>query len=238
MNDTQKCGTSKSACSCRHTQNQTYGVIFDMDGVLVDSYRPHLESWQLTAREYNLEITEPQFARYFGYTSREIIHAVWGDAFTEDRIRQFDRRKEAIYRELVHKDIPAVPGLHALLKSLAADGAKMAVGSSGPIENINLVLDRLGIRKYFSALVSAHDVTVGKPNPEVFLKAAEKLKISPACCVVIEDAPPGIQAAHAAGMKCIGLTTSHSSERISIADLIVENLLQIKPFIINSLIKS
>ncbi len=201
-----------------------YGVIFDMDGVLVDSYRPHLESWQLTAGEYNLEMTEPQFARYFGYTSREIIHAIWGDAFTDDRIRQFDRRKEAIYRELIHKDIPAVPGLHDLLKSLAADGAKMAVGSSGPIENINLVLDRLGIRNYFSGLVSAQDVTAGKPNPQVFLKAAEKMNLLPARCVVIEDAPPGIQAAHAAGMKCIGLTTSHPEERISAADFVSANL--------------
>jgi beta-phosphoglucomutase len=195
-----------------------------MDGVLVDSYRPHLESWQLTAREYHLAMTEPQFARYFGYTSREIIHAVWGDRFPEDQIPQFDRRKEAVYRELIQKEIPAVPGLHDLLKSLAADGAKMAVGSSGPIENINLVLDHLGIRNYFSGLVSAHDVTAGKPNPEVFLKAAEKMNLSPACCVVIEDAPPGIQAAHAAGMKCIGLLTSHPSERVSAADFITENL--------------
>jgi beta-phosphoglucomutase len=201
-----------------------YGVIFDMDGVLVDSYQPHLESWQLTAREYHLDITEPQFAHSFGCTSREIIHSLWGDTFTDDQIRQFDQRKEVIYRELIRKNIPAVAGLHGLLKSLADDGAKIAVGSSGPIENVNLVLDTLGIRNYFSAIVSAHDVRAGKPNPEVFLKAAQKLCLSPGQCLVIEDAPPGIQAAHAAGMKCIALTTSHPPDRIAAADTIVKDL--------------
>ena len=208
-----------------------------MDGVLVDSYRPHFESWRQTAREYSLDMTEAQFGLHFGQTSREIIHQLWGDRFSDDQIREFDRRKEAIYRELIQQNVPAVPGLHATLKSLADDGAKIAVGSSGPIENVNLVLDRLGIRTYFHALVCARDVTVGKPNPQVFLKAAEKLQLPSACCVVIEDAPPGIQAARAAGMKCIGLMTSHPRERIAAADLITTDLTGIDAQKIRSLLK-
>jgi len=199
------------------------GVIFDMDGVLVESYRPHFESWRITAREYGKDMTEAQFARGFGRTSREIIRDLWGEV-PEAKILEFDRRKEAVYRELIREKIPAVPGVFELVSALATDGFKLAVGSSGPIENVDLVLDGLGLRKYFSAVVSARDVTKGKPDPEVFLTAAKKLGLAPNRCVVIEDAVPGIQAAHNAGMKVIALTTSHPKDKLVEADLIAADL--------------
>jgi len=208
---------------------KSYGVIFDMDGVLVESYRPHFESWRTVAREYGHHMTEAQFAGQFGRTSREIIHDIWGRSVSDEQILQFDRRKEAIYRDLIRNNIPAVPGLQDLLKQLKDDGAEIAVGSSGPIENVDLVLDGLNIRSFFSAVVSARDVKIGKPDPEVFLLGAQKLGLPPNRCVVVEDAPAGIQAAHSGGMKVVALTTSYPAERISDADLVCRDLRDLNP---------
>ena len=203
---------------------QTYGVIFDMDGVLVESYKPHFESWRAAAREYGYDITEEQFAHEFGRTSREIIHDIWGQDVDDNKIHEIDDLKENIYRDLIRKDVPATPGLYELLQELLDNKAKMAVGSSGPIENINLVLDSLKIRKYFSAIVSAKDVKKGKPDPQVFQLASERIAVDSSRCLVIEDAVPGIKAAHNAGMKVIALTTSHRAEKLSEADSIVKDL--------------
>ncbi|MFA5864429.1 MAG: HAD family phosphatase [Phycisphaerae bacterium] len=217
-----------------NNQKQPYGVIFDMDGVLVESYYPHFESWRSVAREFGHDLTEEQFAHEFGRTSREIIRDLWGKHFPEEHIPKFDHRKEELYRDLIRENIPAMPGLDDLLTALADDGAKMAVGSSGPIENIDLVLDGLKIRHYFSAIVSAKDVTVGKPDPQVFLTAAKILDIAPARCVVIEDALAGIQAAQRGGMKVIALTTTHSAEKLAGANLIVKDLRNLNPATIKS----
>jgi len=203
---------------------QTFGVIFDMDGVLVDSYRPHFESWRALAAENALELTEEQFARLFGRPGRTIITELWAGSVREDQVRSLDERKEYLYREIIRDHIPVCEGLIGLLEDLRTGGAKLAVGSSGPPENVDLVLDGLGIRTYFSAMVTGMDVTRGKPDPEVFLLAAERIAVPPARCAVIEDAPAGLQAAHRAGMKAIALTTSHPADRLSEADLVVAGL--------------
>lgn len=216
--------------------NGLYGVIFDMDGVLVHSYQPHFESWRVTAREYGRDLTEADFARQFGRTSREIIRSLWGESLSDDQIRAFDERKEVVYRELIREDIPAVPGVQDLLVALHEDGAKIAVGSSGPMENIDLVLDGLKIRRYFAAIVSGKDVARGKPEPDVFLTGARRIGVVPARCVVVEDAVPGIQAAHRAGMKCIALTTSHPRERVAEAEYIAADLREVGPQTVRALI--
>jgi beta-phosphoglucomutase len=218
-------------------KNKTYGVIFDMDGVLVDSYQPHLKSWQIVAKEFGHELSEQKFAQTFGRVSAEIIHTNWGMGISDDEIARFDRRKEAVYRDLIRDAIPAVPGLHDLLPKLAADDARIAVGSSGPIENVEMVLTGLAIKKYFNAIVSSKDVTRGKPDPQVFLTAAERLGVPADRCVVVEDAPAGIEAAHRAKMKVVGLTTSYSRDRISDADLICRDLSELSPEKIHTLLK-
>ena len=204
--------------------NRQLGVIFDMDGVLVDSYQPHFKSWRLAANQFDKTMTAQQFAAAFGQTSRQIIRQLWGQQITDQFIDEFDRQKEQLYREIISDDIPAVPGLLKLLEDLHATGAKMAVGSSGPPENVDLVLDKLDIRKYFRAIVTVRDVTRGKPDPQVFLIAAKKLNIPANRCVVIEDAPAGIEAAHRAGMKVVALTTSHQAEHLEKADLTLPDM--------------
>ncbi len=216
---------------------QQVAVIFDMDGVLIDSYVAHLRSWQVMARENGRAMTEEDFAATFGRTSREIIAAWDGADLTEDAIEQMDARKEAAFREIIDEDFPAMPGVEAMLDRLAAAGVAMAVGSSGPPENVELVVERLGRRDALGAVVHGMDVARGKPDPQVFLIAAERLGVPPDRCVVVEDAPQGIEAARRAGMKAIGFpSTGRTAEHLHAADRIIRALDEITPEAIRDLI--
>ena len=197
-----------------------------MDGVLVDTYRAHYRSWLELAEAEGLSFTEAEFAATFGRTSREIIAHLWGDDRYDDaQIAELDRRKEAAFRRMIEADFPAMPGAGELLRSLHNAGFRLAVGSSGPPENVALVLDRLEARDLFEAVVTVEDVTRGKPDPEVFLIAAKRLGVAPAACAVIEDAPAGVAAANAAGMASVGLlSTGRKPEDLAAADLVVRSL--------------
>lgn len=217
-----------------------YAVIFDMDGVLVDSYYAHFRSWLKMAEAARLHLTEADFARTFGRTSREIIAAYWsgGDRrYSDAEIADLDAKKEAAYRRIIETDFPAMPGVHRLLQSLHDAGLALAMGSSGPPENADLVLDRLHARPLFATVVTGTDVTRGKPDPQVFLLAAQRLGVPPARCAVVEDAPLGIAAAQAAGMTSIGLvSTGRTRGSLSAADLVVGSLEGLSPAIITKLI--
>jgi len=214
------------------------GVIFDMDGVLVDSYRAHWQSWHFMADELGKGLSEAQFVSTFGRTSREIISEHWGaGCLTAEEIAEFDWRKEALYRELVDREFPAMDGAIELIRALSADGYRLAVGSSGPPENVALAVERLGAGQFFDTLVTGRDVTRGKPDPQVFLLAAERLGVAPANCAVIEDAPVGIAAANAAGMASIALlSTGHTAESVKDAALIVNSLRELSPVRVATLI--
>jgi len=216
--------------------SKTVAVIFDMDGVLVDSYQAHFESWRQTARAHGLDMTQDQFASTFGRTTREIITALWGDHVSGDAVTLWDDQKELAYRQILDADFPAMNGAGALLASLQQAGFMLAIGSSGPPENVELVLEHLG-SDIFSGAVTARDVTHGKPHPEVFLKAAGKLNADPVDCAVVEDAPAGIEAARRAGMTAIGLTGTAPREKLQAeAHLVVDSLDELSPEIISSLI--
>jgi beta-phosphoglucomutase len=214
-------------------------VIFDMDGVLVDSYSAHWQSWHFMAEELGKGLTEEQFVTTFGRTSREIIAEHWGaNCLSPADIAEFDRRKESLYREIVARNFPAMDGASDLIQALSAAGFRMAVGSSGPPENVALAVERLGAKSHFQTLVTGKDVTRGKPDPQVFLIAAERLGVAPADCAVIEDAPVGIAAANAAGMTSIGLvSTGHTAESAAAAKLIVKSLRELSPERIGRLIE-
>jgi beta-phosphoglucomutase len=218
--------------------NDELAIIFDMDGVLVDTYHAHYQSWLAMAEPEGFRFTEEEFAVTFGRTSREIIAHFWGEGCLSDaQIAVLDEKKEAAFREIISADFPAMPGVHQLLKDLHDGGFAMAVGSSGPPENVELVLDRLGARRLFDSIVTGMDVTRGKPDPQVFLIAAERLGMPAGRCAVIEDAPAGIAAANAAGMASVGLTsTGRTRESLSAADLVVGSLEELSPKILRELI--
>lgn len=188
-------------------------AIFDMDGVLVDSYHAHFESWQRVAAEEGVVYTEKEFAWSFGRTSREIIRGTWGRAnLDEATITAIDTRKEALFREIIGRDFPVMDGARELLNELRLAGFRIAMGSSAPPENVALVLDRFGGPRTFDSVVNGMDVQRGKPDPQVFLLAAERAGVAPSHCVVVEDARPGIEAARRAGMASVALVSTGRSE--------------------------
>ena len=209
-------------------------VIFDIDGVLIDSYRAHLQSWQQVAHRYGREMTEESFSSTFGRTSREIIRALWNElALSEEEIESFDQEKEAAFREIVTTDYPWMAGAEDLIAALFGAGYRLAVGSSGPKENVQLMLSQLTEREWITSAISGSDVTYGKPHPEVFELAAKKIDVSPNRCVVIEDATAGITAANAAGMVSIGLaSTGHRREEYAEANHLVAHLSELSPAVI------
>ncbi len=211
------------------------GVIFDMDGVIVDSGPAHLASWQQLAAENGLEVTDEQFAETFGRPSREIIRLRWADRLPDDEaqrdaaVRRLDDRKEAIYRDIIRGQVPVMPGALELMRALDGDGWRLGIGSSGPPANVKLVVEELGLGSLLSGTTDASDVTRGKPDPEVFLIAADRMAVPPPRCVVIEDAVHGIEAAHRAGMKAVALTSTHPAHTFTQADLVVSELTQLSP---------
>jgi beta-phosphoglucomutase len=218
--------------------NDNLAVIFDMDGVLVDSYHAHFASWRVVAEEVGRPLSEADFASQFGRTNPESIAGYWGEGtFDAERIAALDDLKETAFRRIIAADFPAMPGAVELIGALDDAGFSIGLGSSGPPENVDLVLDRLDARPLFGAVVTGTDVTRGKPDPQVFLLAAERLDVPPSRCVVIEDAPAGLRAAEAAEMASVGIaSTGRSRQSLAEADLVVDALAQLSPQVLRELI--
>ncbi len=204
-------------------------VIFDVDGVLIDSYQAHYKSWLAMFAEKGISFTEEEFRATFGRTSHDIIAALYGADLSDDEIRAWDDRKEALYRDIIREDFPAMDGAVELIDALCEAGFKLAVGSSGPPENIDLTLECLGRADRFSAKVTRVDVTRGKPDPQVFQIAADRLGAKLSECIVVEDAPAGIEAANRAAMASVALTGTATHEELSHAQLIVSSLNELTP---------
>ncbi len=202
-----------------------FGAIFDWDGVIIDSGELHARSWQLLAAELGKTIKPDSFIRGFGMKSARIIEKIHGWAKEPTEIARLTNRKEALYRELVaESEIAPLPGVLEWLHRLHEAGVPCAVASSTHRANIDLVLHRIGLEDSFREIISAEDVVHGKPNPEVFEKAAARLGTPAGRSVVFEDAHVGIEAAHAAGMKVVAVATTHPLEQLQAADLVVKQL--------------
>lgn len=205
-----------------------HAAIWDVDGTLVDTAELHFQAWVEVCREEGLTFTRQQFTQTFGRRNPDIIRMIFGADVDEETADRLAERKEQLYRATAARGIELLPGARALLQALAAAGFRQAVGSSAPRANLDLILKMTGIGQFFDALVSMEDTQRGKPDPEVFLKAAAKLGMPPAQCVVFEDAVAGVEAAHAGGMKCVAVrfVGHHSAERLrqAGADLVVDSL--------------
>jgi beta-phosphoglucomutase family hydrolase len=202
-----------------------FGAIFDWDGVIIDSGELHAQSWRQLAAELGKSIAEDSFIRGFGMKSERIIEEIHGWAKAPAEVARLKNRKEALYREIVARsEIAPLPGVVEWLRRLHEAGVPCAVASSTQRLNIDAVLDRIGLREAFGEIISAEDVVHGKPNPEVFLKAAERLGVAAKRAVVFEDAYVGIEAGHAAGMKVVAVATTHPAAQLSAADLVIRRL--------------
>lgn len=212
-----------------------FGVIFDMDGVLVDSAEAHWESWRRLAGENGKTVTRDQFTATFGRPSSDIIPALFGEV-AQSRTQALSGRKESIYRDIIGDDPPIVAGAVDLVRSLQAAGIALALGSSGPRDNIDIVLGAMGVADAISVIVSSDDVTRGKPDPRVFELSARRLVMPPSRCIVIEDAPAGIQAAKAAGARAVAILIYHPRDAFVQADWIVDRLVDLSVYRLRKLV--
>lgn len=201
------------------------GAIFDWDGVVVDSSRHHEESWNRLAGEEKCVLPDGHFLKGFGMKNEVIIPGILSWTSNPDEIRRLSLRKEVLYREILReRGLDPLPGVREFLVRLETAGIPRVIGSSTHRLNIMTSLEILGLAGYFSAIVSAEDVRLGKPDPEVFLIAAGKIDRPPSLSVVFEDAPMGIEAALAGGMKAVGVSGTHGFDILSKAHRVVRRL--------------
>jgi beta-phosphoglucomutase family hydrolase len=212
------------------------GVIWDMDGVLVDTTPFHYQSWQKILNGIRNDFSWEEFASSFGMRNDLIIPKVFRKECTKEEIISIDAQKEAAFRKLAKGKLKPLEGLIDLLNLLKEDGFTMAVASSGTPENVAMVIKECNLMSFFSAFTNGSEVLHSKPDPEIFLLASKKLGVSPSQCVVVEDAPAGIQGAKSAGMKCIAITSTHKKHSLGKADIIVDRFEDLNPKVFNKLI--
>ncbi len=199
-------------------------VLWDLDGVLVDSARFHYEGYRRLLAELGRELDFDYYRQnLIGLRNETILGRVLGELEPGEAAR-LAARKEEFFREAIAGKVRALPGSAELVRRLRDADVRMAIVSSTPRANIELILASLGLADSFDAIVGAEDAERGKPDPEGFLVAAERLAVAPADCVVLEDAPEGIAGAKAAGMRALGVTTTRPPERLQEADLVVGRL--------------
>jgi len=208
---------------------QMPGVLFDMDGVLVDSGPMHREAWGLLAAEVGRELTPAFFDETFGMRNDDILARLLGPGLEAARAARLGERKETLYRSLAAGRLVPAPGALVLAEALRAAGWRQAVASSGPRQNVELMLGTTGLGAWIDAWVSAEDVRRAKPHPEVFLAAASRLGLAPEACVVIEDAPVGIEAGLAAGMAVVALAPTHTPARLDPVHRVLSSLAELDP---------
>lgn len=213
-------------------QHHTHAAIWDVDGTLVDTAELHFQAWLATAKEMNQPFSRADFIATFGRRNPEIIRQLFGQNFSNQEIDEIGSRKEELYRDAARHGVDLLPGVRPLLEVFHTVGFKQAVGSSAPRRNVDLILQITETEQFFEAIVGMEDTQRGKPDPQVFLVAAEKLGVRPENCVVLEDAVAGVEAAKAGGMKCIAVTFvgHHPEEKLKEAgaDWVVRNLEEVR----------
>ena len=205
------------------TEYRNYAALWDMDGVLVDTGDFHFQSWKETFEELDIPFDREDFRITFGMNNAGILERIFGRKPEPDEVTQISNKKESLFRELIKGKAELLPGVLGWLKQFQAWGIKQAITSSAPPENIDVLVAELKIEDFFDAIVSGFDMP-GKPNPDVFLKAANTLQLRPKNCVVVEDAVAGVEGAKRAEMKCIAVTTTNPVSKLAKADYIVEHL--------------
>ncbi|MGD8787194.1 MAG: HAD family phosphatase [Phycisphaerales bacterium] len=204
------------------------GVIFDLDGVLVDTGWAHKQAWWDLAEKEDFDMSDEFFYSTFGMQNYQIIPMLIGQDVSGEKIDRLSEWKENRYREIISDKLALLPGVQKLLNDLKENGFLLAIGSSAPRVNLELVLERLSLQNQFNACITDKDVEKGKPAPDTFLKAAEKLFLSPGQCVVVEDAIQGVEAGKAAMMKVVAVTTTRKREDLGEADIVVDSLDELK----------
>ena len=208
--------------------NNQYGVIWDMDGVLIDTGRFHYIAWKAVLGRRGIPFSEEDFRNLFGRNNQSTLEILLGRPPSTEELETISREKEGVFQKEIRGKVELMPGVRALLQAFHDHGWRQAIGSSAPQDNIDQLIEGLNIRNFFQVIYSGSNLP-SKPEPEIFLSSAHALKIDPANCLVIEDSLPGIEAAHRSGMCCLAVATTHPLAQLSSADIAVNKLDEIKP---------
>jgi beta-phosphoglucomutase len=201
------------------------GVIFDMDGVVVDSNPFHLQKWVAFLDDHGIAYNAEELPNYvLGHHNNTAFRHFFGPQIAEAEMEKLNEELEEWFRREFKAHAKPVPGLSALVEECHGAGIPMAVASSAMRKNVEFVVDALGWQRYFHSLLTSDEVSHPKPHPEIYLKAAEKLRLAPSSCVAFEDSFVGIESAKGAGMKCVAIASTfprEELERHGQADLLV-----------------
>lgn len=205
-------------------QPKVKAFIFDLNGTMIDDMSYHSAAWfSILNDDLKAGLSKEEVDRQMYGKNEELLDRVFGKGrFTAQELAEISRKKELSYQTAFRPYLQLIRGLSTLLEKAKKKNIKMAIGSAAITFNIDFILDNLDIRHYFDAIVSADDVTVSKPHPETFLKAATILGVKPENCIVFEDAPKGVEAALNAGMRSIVLTTMHEKEEFGVYSNIIQ----------------
>lgn len=204
-----------------------FGVIFDMDGVLVDSNPVHKEVIKEFCKKYQKKTSDEVLKeRVYGRTNKEWIPEVFGE-ITDEYSKELADEKEQMFRDTFDPKSAMIPGLVHFLENLYQDRIKCVVATSAPKENADFILYELDIEKYFSAVLDSSDVDKGKPEPEIYIKAAASIELPANQCIIFEDSLSGVEAGIRAGSKVIGITSTHSTDELSNCDKVIANFNEI-----------
>jgi beta-phosphoglucomutase len=201
----------------------SFAVLFDMDGVIVDSNPYHKTALRSFCKQHGHTLSEEELReKIYGRTNRDWLTNVFGP-LPEEIIKKFSDEKEALYRREFENDIIAVKGLAVFLQLLNKENIPRAIATSAPRINVDFTLSKTNLTNFFSVILDESFVSRGKPDPEIYLKSAEALGYKPEDCIVIEDSLSGIEAGKRAGAKVIAITTTHAQAELSHADLIISD---------------
>lgn len=204
--------------------NSSFAVIFDMDGVIVDSNPTHTIALRKFCEMHGHHLTDDELKlKIYGRANKNWLPDIFGDQMTPAEYKKLGDEKEALFRKLFEPIIQPLNGLIHFLQSLKKNDISMAVASSAPPANVEFTLEKTFTKKYFDVILSESDIEKGKPDPEIYLKTASLLDFSPAKCIVFEDSIAGVAAARKAGCKVIGVTTTHSREEFFGTDMVIKN---------------
>jgi beta-phosphoglucomutase len=202
-------------------------LIFDMDGVIVDNARFHYKAWRKYAARLGKEVSFDEVKSWFGSTNDIILGKLIDGYISSDEIRFHSEEKEKLYRQLFDKEIRALKGLEKFLKEAQQAGLKIGMATSAPPANVDFVLNHTGLRGYFDTITDDSQIANGKPHPEIFLKTAEKLGVKASETIVFEDSFHGVEASRRAGMKVVGVATTHEKSALTMADFQINDFTEI-----------
>lgn len=206
-----------------------FAVIFDMDGVIIDSNPFHKISLRQFCEKYGYQLSDQELIdKIYGRTNKEWIPNLFGTLSHQELVR-YEEEKEGMFRELYKNDIKALTGLPEFLINLKNKYIPVAIGTSAPRSNVDYVLSHTGLREYFTTILDESDVEHGKPNPEIYLKVAARLGYEPSRCIVFEDSLSGVESAQRAGAKVVGVATTHSFDELSHTDFVIKDFTDLDP---------